>query len=210
MFLDLSESFQPNSYPLLLCENFGSHAGTPELSLEQMLPLGEAVVLVERGHLLLPGCQPPSFLRVRGCLPSRQAVGSQSPPGSCRAGGGSPDFPQGAAAHKHSLASLWKLPECLPLSPHSGPRRPVWPSEEGCPCPRTVCRRGQEGQGHWLWSPGKSHSHRSAGGLPPCSLYLSKYLSTECSGWCFLYINLYSNCSSFDRKNRAHFIMLSP
>lgn len=131
--MDLSESFQPNSYPLLLCENFGSHAGTPELSLEQMLPLGEAVVLVERGHLLLPGCQPPSFLRVRGCLPSRQAVGSQSPPGSCRAGGGSPDFPQGAAAHKHSLASLWKLPECLPLSPHSGPRRPVWPSEEGCP-----------------------------------------------------------------------------
>lgn len=129
MFLDLSESFQPNSYPLLLCENFGSHAGTPELSLEQMLPLGEAAVLVERGHLLLPGCQPPSFLRVGGCLPSRQAVGSQSPPGSCRAAGGSPDSPQGAAAHKHSLASLWKLPECL-LSPHiqdpgglSGPQR---------------------------------------------------------------------------------------
>lgn len=42
------------------------------------------------------------------------------------------------------------------------------------------------------------------------SLYLTKYLSTECSGWCFFNINLYSNCSSFDRKNRAHFSMCLP
>lgn len=57
-------------------------------------------MLVERGTFSYPAVSLSLSSVVGGCLPSRQAVGSQSPSGSCRAGGGSPGPPQGAAAHK--------------------------------------------------------------------------------------------------------------
>ena len=133
MLLDLSESFQPNSYPLSLCENFGSHDGTPELSLEQMLPLGEAILLVERGRLLLPSCQPWFPQRLDAAFPAGRQWGPSHPQG-----------PTGLVValqtlHKVQLLTNIALLPCgcflnAPLSPHiQDPRGPSGPQRKGSP-----------------------------------------------------------------------------
>lgn len=147
----------------------------------------------------------------RGCLPSRQVVGSRSP--QCPAGLAVvlQTLHEVVEVHKHSFPSPQKLPERLPQQPSL----PTSRTQQACPAlggraPRNCLSEGPGRTRPLALESRKKPQTQVSGTTPSLQPLSEQYLSTECSGWCFLYVNLYSNCSSFDRKNRAHFVTLLP